>query len=102
MNDEKEIRDWFQDQDELLVDEQSVQRALEKTRSATAQKDVMDLVFVKIWAAMLVLLAPLFASAARRQSEFATKTPSKQNNNDLKFSREDKAIKNINGDSSTC
>lgn len=63
MSSDKEFESLFDDDVDMPKD--LIPNVLRQTRKATAQKDTMDLVFVKIWAAMAVLLAPLFARAAK-------------------------------------
>jgi len=77
MADDNEIQDWFKE--DIPESETLIPRAIRETKRANAKKDTMDLVFVKIWAAMAILLAPLFASAARKNVELQHARPVKPN-----------------------
>lgn len=69
MNKDEELERLFgEDSDaEPEPDPALMQQVLKQTRKAASRRDTMDLVFVKIWAAMAVLLAPLFAKGASSQ-----------------------------------
>lgn len=102
MNDQDEIANWFKD--EIETDDQRLKQVLKKTRSATAQKDTMDLVFVKIWAAMAELLAPFFASLAKQQASLKTnsKTPAPNTTNKTPSEKTDDAHNPFPGEPPSC
>lgn len=71
---EEELKSWFEDDSQgrdaqvEKANEEAVDAVLVRARRSVAQKDTMDLVFVKIWTAMFELLAPLFASGLRKKN----------------------------------
>ena len=72
MNDDDEIGRWFEQDlppENELEQQDTLKQVLARTKTANAQRDTMDLVFVKIWAAMAVLLAPLFAGLGKQQAQ---------------------------------
>lgn len=75
----EQIEDLFNDDEELSGNSDLMKKVLEKTRKATARKDAMDLVFVKIWAAMAVLLAPLFAKGMQKHAKMSVRPTAVKN-----------------------
>lgn len=69
--DHDEIRELLKADDanrKTLSDDQLVAGAMNRVRSAVAQKDTLTFALVKVWTVLAQLLAPLFARLAVTQA----------------------------------
>ena len=64
-----DIADLFREHEDHDSESDLIPSVMRQTKRAVGQQDTADLIFVKIWAAMAVLLAPLFAKAAARHAQ---------------------------------